>query len=515
MPFFKSLIEKTKNLKFQRNISAKRGHILQLKTLKKLLLKAQFTDFGKTYNFENLVHSDQLSQEYRDAVPLGDYIHMLPWWERSKQGQANVTWPGKIENYAVSSGTTDNSSKYIPVSKEMTRAIHRGSLRQLMAVVRTDAPKDHLMKNWLMMGGSTDLEYNGVYHYGDLSGITTKKIPFFAQWFSKPEPRIKQERDWNEKIQRMTREAINWDVGIIAGVPAWVQMLFENILSHYKISNIHEIWPNLEVYIHGGVSIKPYKKSIDKLLGRPIKYFENYLASEGFMAFQHREDASGMRLLFRNGIYFEFVPFNDTTFNENGELIGHPKALTLEEVDEKTHYAFLISTCSGAWRYLVGDVVRFTNLKNCEIEITGRTKSFLSLCGEHLSVDNMNRAIELTSNDLSVIFSEYTVAGIPHQSGYFAHQWYIGYDGHALDSEQVKQKLDFHLKQLNDDYRIERTAALRDIYVQLIPNNLFIEWMEKNGKFNAQTKFPRVLKNEKLEDWTNFMAQYQSSVSLA
>ncbi len=515
MPFFKSLIEKTKNLKFQRNISAKRGHTIQVRTLRKLLLKAQNTAFGNTYNFETLAQSENLANEFRDRIPSGDYLHMLPWWERSKQGELNVCWPGKIDNFAVSSGTTDNSSKYIPVSKEMTKAIHRGSVRQLLAVVRSDAPKDHLLKNWLMMGGSTDLEYNGVYHSGDLSGITTKKIPLIAQYFTKPEPFIKLERDWNEKIQKMTREAINWDIGIIAGVPAWVQMLFENILNHYKILNIHEIWPNLEVYIHGGVSIKPYKKNIDKVLGRPIKYFENYLASEGFMAFQHREEASGMRLLFRNGIYFEFIPFNDSTFNEQGELIGNPKALTLEEVDEKTHYAFLISTCSGAWRYLIGDVIRFTNLKNCEIEITGRTKSFLSLCGEHLSVDNMNRAIELTSDELMVNFSEYTVTGIPHQSGYFAHQWYIGYDGNALDHESVKEKLDFHLKQLNDDYRIERTAALRDIYVQLIPNTLFIDWMGKNGNFNAQTKFPRVLKKEKLEDWTSFVAQYHANKPLA
>ena len=450
--------------------------------------------------------------EFKRSIEAGDYLKMLPWWERSRNGEPNITWPGKIEYFAVSSGTTDNSSKYIPVTQEMQRAIQRGSLRQVISIAKTDVPKDHIMKNWLMMGGSTELDFNGVYYSGDLSGITTGKIPFLFQRISKPEPEIKLERNWQEKIQKMTREAVNWDVGIIAGVPAWIQMLFESILEHYKISNIHELWPNLEVYIHGGVSLKPYKKSIDKLLGRPIKYFETYLASEGFMAFQTKENTSGMRLLFRNGIYFEFIPFNNENFNENGELTGNPEALSLLKVDEKTEYALLISTCAGAWRYLIGDVIRFTSLKNCEIEITGRTKHFLSLCGEHLSVDNMNRALELTSNDFGVDLIEFTVSGIPHVNGYFAHHWYVGYDGNILDAETVKNSLDTHLKVLNDDYRVERSAALKDIYVDLIPNNVFIEWMRKNGKFSAQTKFPRVMKNEKLEDWKQFVGKFRAEV---
>ena len=507
MAFIKNLLEKSKNLQFNRNISAKRGHEIQLKTLKKLIEKAQFTEYGKEFQFEHMVEADPLDKAFMNAIPAGDYLNMLPWWERARNGEPNITWPGKIDYFAVSSGTTDNSSKFIPVTKEMQRAIQRGSLRQIISIARTDVPKDHIMKNWLMMGGSTSLEFNGIYYSGDLSGITTSNIPLMFQRFSKPEPIIKQEKNWQDKIAKMTREAVKWDVGMIAGVPAWVQMLFESILEHYKISNIHEIWPNLEVYIHGGVSLKPYKKSIDKLLGRPIKYFETYLASEGFIAFQHKEDASGMRLLLRNGIYFEFVPFNEHNFNDNGELIGNPKALSLIEVTEKKDYALLISTCAGAWRYLIGDVIRFTDLKNCEIEITGRTKHFISLCGEHLSVDNMNKALELTSNEFGVDLQEFTVSGVPHVDGYFAHHWYIGYDGSSLDSGAIKQSIDNHLKVLNDDYRVERTAALRDIFVDLIPNDLFIEWMRKHGKLGAQNKFPRVMKNEKLEDWKEFVTQ--------
>lgn len=505
MPFLKTLLYKTRNFQFNRNVGVRRGHDLQLKTLKKLLTKARFTEFGKSHRFDNLLESKKIDKAFMEAVEPGDYLKMLPWWERCRKGEPNITWPGKIEYFAVSSGTTDSSSKFIPFTRDMNRAIQRASLRQIIAIARTDVPKDHIMKNWLMIGGSTSLDYNGIYHSGDLSGITTSHIPLLFQRNSKPEPKIKQERNWQDKIAKMTREAVNWDVGIIAGVPAWIQMLFENILEHYKISNIHELWPNLEVYIHGGVSLKPYKKSLDKLMGRPIKYFETYLASEGFIAFQHKEDASGMRLIFRNGIYYEFIPFNEQNFNDNGELSGNPKALNLLEVQEDTDYALLISTCSGAWRYLIGDIVRFTNLKNCEIEITGRTKHFLSLCGEHLSVDNMNRALELTSNDVGVELIEFTVTGVPHPNGFFGHHWYIGYDGDSLDPEKVKQSLDHHLKILNDDYRVERSAALKDIFVDLIPNDVFIEWMKKHGKLGSQNKFPRVLKNEKLDDWKQFV----------
>jgi len=510
MSLLQNLLDKSKNFQFIRNVSVKRGHEWQVKTLRKLLEKAQFTEFGKAYHFNDSLASSDIVNSFKNTVPAGDYLKMLPWWERSRNGEPNITWPGKIEFFAVSSGTTDSSSKFIPFTKQMNRAIHRASIRQVVAIAKTDVPKDHIMKNWLMIAGSTDLDYNGIYRSGDLSGITTSHIPLMFQRISKPEPEIKRERNWTDKIAKMTREAVNWDVGIIAGVPAWIQMLLESIINHYKISNIHEIWPNLEVYIHGGVSIKPYKRSLDKLMGRPIKYFETYLASEGFIAFQHKEDVSGMRLIFRNGIYFEFIPFNNRNFNENGELTENPNVLSLMEVDDKTEYALLISTCSGAWRYLIGDVIRFTNLNNCEIEITGRTKHFLSMCGEHLSVDNMNRALELTGSELGLDLIEFTVSGIPHTNGLFAHQWYIGYDGNSLDSELVKTKIDNHLKALNDDYRVERTAALKDIYVELIPNDIFIDWMKKSGHLSAQTKFPRVMKNEKLEEWKKFVKQAQA-----
>jgi hypothetical protein len=488
-------------------VNIEEGELVQQKTLKKLLAKAENTAYGKRHKFEDLVHSDNLLTDYQDAAAIGDYLDMLPWWTRSRLGEPNVTWPGLIQNFAVSSGTSDGSSKYIPVSDQMLKAIKRASIRQVISIAQTDVPKDHIAKKWLMIGGSTELEYNGMYYSGDLSGITTGSVPILFQRISKPGLHIRREKNWQEKIEHITREANDWDVGMVAGVPAWIKLLFENIIDQYKIDNIHDLWPNFEAYIHGGVSLTPYKKSLDALMGRPIKYFETYLASEGFIAYQNREDSEGgMRLLLRNGLYFEFIPFNHQNFTENGELLSTAKTLTLSQVNLKEDYALLISTCSGAWRYLIGDTIRFTNLERCEIKITGRTKHFLSLCGEHLSVDNMNRAIEIVANEYNVGFDEYTVCGIPHE-GFFAHEWFISCDAESLYSKQaeIRDKLDMTLKVLNDDYRVERSAALKDIKINLLPPERFYEWMRINGKEGSQNKFPRVLNKKLLKSWRNYL----------
>lgn len=492
-------------------LNTEEGFEVQKGTLKKLLSKAKDTAFGQQYHFDELIHSDRLAQNYMEAVEAGDYLKMLPWWTRCRMGEPDVTWPGKIEHYAVSSGTSDGSSKYIPVSKQMLRAIRRASLRQVLSISQTDVPKDHIAKKWLMIGGSTALEYNGVYYSGDLSGITTGQVPIPFQRISKPDPHIRKERDWQYKIEQITAEAHKWDVGMVAGVPAWVKLLFENIISTYNIQNIHEIWPHFDVYIHGGVSLSPYRKALDGLMGKPIKYFETYLASEGFIAFQSRQDSNGgMRLLLRNGLYYEFIPFNRNNFEENGSLKSIHQTLTLAEVNDKDEYALLISTCAGAWRYLIGDTIKFTDLSRCEIKITGRTKHFLSLCGEHLSVDNMQKALEIVADEYNEIFEEFTVCGVPHD-GFFAHEWFIACDNEALYSKanEIRNKLDMTLKVLNDDYRTERSAALKEVFVHLLPTSYFIEWMKKQGKLGAQNKFPRVLKKDMLERWKSFLADKQ------
>ncbi len=503
------LLTEAKNRGVFTKVNIEEGEVIQSKTLNKLLDKAQQTAFGESHHFSELVNSDRLLTDYQEAVAMGDYLNILPWWTRSRAGEENVTWPESIKNYAVSSGTSDGSSKYIPVSDQMLKYIRRASMRQVLSIIQTDVPKDHIAKKWLMIGGSTELEYNGMYYSGDLSGITTGSVPILFQRLSKPGIHIRKEKNWTDKIAKITEEAKDWDVGMIAGVPAWVKLLVESIIEHYNVDSIHDIWPHFEAYIHGGVALSPYRKSLDGLMGRPIKYFETYLASEGFLAYQTRLDnEGGMKLLLRNGIYYEFVPFNRDNFTENGELRKEAKALRLAQVNDKDEYAILISTCSGAWRYLIGDTIRFTNLDRCEIKITGRTKHFLSLCGEHLSIDNMNKAIELVSEEYNVSFDEFTVCGVPYQ-GFFAHEWYIScdYENIRTKTEEIRYKLDMTLKVLNDDYRVERSAALKNIIVHLLPSSKFYEWLRFTGKEGAQGKFPRVLKKETLQSWRSFLKE--------
>jgi hypothetical protein len=252
------------------------------------------------------------------------------------------------------------------------------------------------------------------------------------------------------------------------------------------------------------VSLDPYRKSFEKLLGRPIEYIETYLASEGFIAYQALPKRKSMRLVLNNGIFYEFVPFNEQNFYPTGEMKPNAETLLIDQVQEGTDYALLLSTCAGAWRYLIGDVIRFTSLEESEIVITGRTKHFLSLCGEHLSVDNMNKAIEMVSSELNVEINEFTVSGVPHGS-LFAHHWFVGTD-HKVDADKLRDRLDFHLKDLNDDYAVERTAALREVVVDVLPVEKFYGWLKSKGKQGGQNKFPRVMNKTQLEDWKKFLA---------
>ena len=249
-------------------------------------------------------------------------------------------------------------------------------------------------------------------------------------------------------------------------------------------------------------------KSYEKLTKFPLIILDTYLASEGFIAFQTGSNTNGsMKLVLDNGIFFEFIPFNSDNFDADGNLKSDPKTLLINEVENNIEYAILISTCSGAWRYLIGDTIKFTNADECEIIITGRTKHFLSMCGEHLSVDNMNKALVLAAKDLNIEVGEYTVCGVPYE-GLFAHHWYIATDD-KVDNQIFKSKIDEHLKVLNDDYRVERGHALKDIFVDVYSHDFFMEFMKQKGKLGSQHKFPRVLKGKMLEDWQEYLKKHK------
>jgi hypothetical protein len=274
------------------------------------------------------------------------------------------------------------------------------------------------------------------------------------------------------------------------------------------VDNIHEIWPNLKVFIHGGIAFEPYKKGFEKLMGSPMIYIDTYLASEGFIAYQTRPHAKGMKLILDKGIFYEFIPFNNDNFDAEGNPTALAKAVHIDQVEEGLDYALLLSTCAGAWRYLIGDTVQFTDKTKSEIKITGRTKHFLSVCGEHLSVDNMNLAIQATKEALNIDIREFTVCAVPCDSS-FKHKWYIG-SLDSVDSETLKNCLDIHLKRLNDDYETERNAML-GMEVIPIPLRLFYQWHEAKGKLGGQSKFPRVMKNDQFEEWENFVTKNWSN----
>ncbi|GAB2771498.1 GH3 auxin-responsive promoter family protein [Rhabdobacter roseus] len=488
----------------------------QKKTLSKLLAKARYTEFGETYNFEAILSSSLFGQprdfyeRYQQSVPVHDYNKMYKqWWVRNVEGEKNICWPGRIKYFALSSGTSEAASKYIPVTKAMSKAMQKTSIRQILSLGKYKELPDKLYeKGFLMLGGSTNLSARDNHFEGDLSGINASQIPFWFKPYYKPGEKIAAERDWALKLEEITLQAKDWDIGFVVGVPAWIQLLMEKIIAHYNLKTIHDIWPNLLVFGHGGVSFEPYKKGFEKLLGKPLIYIDTYLASEGFIAYQTRPGAPGMQLVLDNGIFFEFVPFNEKNFDADGGMVDNPETYMVDEVEEGKEYALLISTCSGAWRYLIGDTVKFVDKAKAEIVITGRTKHYLSLCGEHLSVDNMNKAIDLVSEELGITVKEFTVAGISHDS-LFAHHWYVGTED-AVEAEVLKAKLDEKLMLLNDDYAVERRHALKEVFVTVLPNKTFYGWMESKGKLGGQHKFPRVLKKNLINDWQEYLEQTQS-----
>src|SRR5688500_9744781 len=381
----------------------------QLKVLKKLLKRARFTEFGQAYHFDEMLLNKFPAKKFQELVPTFDYNKIYnQWWHKTLEGKPDVCWPGKIKYFALSSGTSESASKYIPITNDLMRGNRIVMIKQLLTL-RTyqDIPVKSIGKGWLMLGGSTDLQKGPGYYAGDLSGITAKKVPFWFTPFYKPGKRIAREKDWNKKLEEIVENAPHWDISLVVGVPAWIQMCMEKIIERYNLKTIHDIWPNLAFFVHGGVSFEPYKKGFSKLLARPLTYIETYLASEGFIAYQDRQFAKGMKLVTNEHIFMEFVPFDDKNFDHEGNMVQNPEALMIHEVEEGKDYALLISTTAGAWRYLIGDTIRFVDKESCEVIITGRTKHFLSLVGEHLSVDNMNKAVQTVSEDMNIDIPEF------------------------------------------------------------------------------------------------------------
>jgi hypothetical protein len=429
------------------------------------------------------------------------------WWHRAVAQEPDVCWKGTVKYFALSSGTSGAPSKYIPITDAMTRSMQKAGRKMFFSFIKHHLDPTIFTKGMMMVGGSASLNYENGFFSGDLSGINANKVPYWLRGYYKPGVEIARISDWDERIEKIAQNAAAWDIGFMAGIPSWIQLMLERVMEHHKLDNIHEIWPNLGLYVSGGVALGPYKTSMNKMMGKPLAYIDSYLASEGFIAFQNRPDAdrNAMAMILNNGIYFEFVPFNDTNFDSEGNLRSTHLTLTIADVEEGVEYALLLTTCAGAWRYLIGDTVRFVDKKRAEIHITGRTKHFLSITGEHLSVDNMNHGVQLAANDFGIAVREFTVAAMEIGDGQFEHRWYIGCDK-PMDNILFQDRLDRYLKAINDDYKTERGAFL-SIKVQLVKNSVFYEFQHKFAKFDGQAKFPRVMKADKFALWEGFVRE--------
>jgi hypothetical protein len=480
-------------------------HKAQKKVLLQLLKKARLTAFGLKYKFSEILNSDDPISTFQERVPAHDYDAINDeWWHYLLKGHQNVTWPGGQKYFALSSGTTSNK-KYIPVTGDMINAIKKSGMQQVLSLKNFDLPNDFFEKQILMLGSSTSLIEAEDHFEGEISGISAANIPGWFSKFYKPGAEIASIENWDEKVKRIAEEAPGWDIGSISGIPSWVELMLKEIISHNNLNTIHDIWPNLHVYTSGGVAFEPYRNSMEKLLARPLVYIDTYLASEGYLATQKRPDTNSMALIVNNGIFFEFVPFVPENIDNEGRVKPGVKALTLEQAQENTEYVLLISTVSGAWRYMIGDTVVITDKKRSEIQISGRTKHYLNVVGEQLSVQKMNMAIEKLEHSFDIEITEF-IASTVFENDQFKMKFIIGTDK-EIDTTKASELIDAELCENNKNYKVARTKALKGVEVEAIPVQRIYSWSEEFKKLGGQAKIPRVMKEKDFNEFREYVLQ--------
>ncbi len=477
----------------------------QQKELRNLLSKAENTAFGKYYQFKNISTHEDPRDAFAAAVPYHSYDSMYKeWWHKVVKGGEDITWPGKVKYFALSSGTTSNK-KHIPVTDEMLKSIRNAGLQQLKGIADFDLPAEFFEKEILMFGSSTNLKKINDHLEGEISGISASQLPFWFDGYYRPGKDIAAIDDWDQRVEALAKEAPKWDIGSISGIPAWIELMIKKVIEYHKLRHIHEIWPNFMVYTSGGVAFEPYRKSFERITGKPIIVIDTYLASEGYLATQLRKDTDAMALITDNGIYFEFVPFVPENINEDGSIHPDAKALTIEQVKEDTDYILVISTVAGAWRYMIGDTIKFTDKKRAEIKITGRTKHYLNVVGSQLSVIQMNKAMEQLAQQGIADVKEFTVAAVMEEGDYL-HRWYLGTDTSTQkDDKEIAQILDNLLKESNKNYKVARSKALKSVEVRMIPAKIFQHWAEETKQKGGQVKVPRVMKEQDFKQWEQYV----------
>ncbi len=468
-------------------------HDVQNEWFKKLIGAAQNTKWGKTHDYASI----KTPEQYQQKVPISSYEDILPYIIRLRQGEKNLLWPRDIKWFAKSSGTTTSKSKFIPVSKESLEECHFKGGKDMLSIYVNNYPENNIFAGkGLSMGGSHQInEFNNASYYGDLSAIIIQNLPFWVQFMRTPNMSIALLDKWELKIDKMARATIRDNVATIAGVPSWNLILLKKIIEITGKNNILEVWPNLELFIHGGVSFLPYKKQFQKLIpSDQMHYMETYNASEGFFGIQDQKNSDEMLLMLDYGIFYEFVPLEELDKD-------HPKAKLLHEVEKGNTYAMIISTNAGLWRYMIGDTITFTSVNPYRVKITGRTKNFVNAVGEELVVDNAEKAINIACNKTNAIIKEYTVAPIYFSDDHnAAHEWLIEFEKKPDNLSYFSEILDNALKNLNSDYEAKRynNMALQKPEIKILPPKTFYLWLKSKGKLGGQHKVPRLSNHRKI-----------------
>jgi len=462
----------------------------QREVLQDLVTSAQYTEFGRKYNFSKLFNL----RAFKQAVPIQEYEDIKPYIQRIMDGEQNVLWNTPVHWFAKSSGTTSDKSKFIPVSDESLEDCHYKAAKDVLTLYYNFNPESDLLTGkGLVIGGShTVHQINDEAHYGDLSAVLLQNSPFWGHWIRTPELSIALMDEWETKIEKLAQLTINENVTSISGVPTWTMVLFRRILELTGKKNMSEVWPQLELYIHGGVSFVPYKEQFRKLIGKDIHYLEMYNASEGFFAAQDKPGEEGMLLFTDHGVFLEFMPIE-----EYGK--PNPKTIGLQKVELGKNYALVISTNGGLWRYLLGDTISFTTLQPYRIKVSGRVKHYINAFGEEVIVDNSDKAVAMACEKTGAIVNDYTAAPLYFgEESNGAHEWLIEFEKDPNSLPEFVEELDKALQSINSDYEAKRykNIALRMPVVHALEKGIFTSWLKTKGKLGGQHKVPR-LSNER------------------
>jgi hypothetical protein len=498
MPILNTIISwylKKRESDIQRIISS--PHEVQEEVFSKLIKSAKDTVWGKQYNYANIKTVEQFKRE----VPIGNYESHSLYIERIMKGEQNVLWPSEVKWFAKSSGTTSAKSKFIPVTYESLEECHFQGGKDAMLMYLINKPESEMFEGkGLIVGGSHQL--NQLYtesnsFYGDLSAVMMQNMPFWAHYFRTPDLSIAIMDNWDEKLEKMARATLNENVTNISGVPTWTIMLIEKLFEITGKSNLKDIWPNIELYIHGGVSYVPYKKRFERMIQKEdMHYLETYNASEGFLGIQHRLNKNDMLLMLDYGIYYEFMPME-----EYGK--DHPKTYALHEVEPNINYAIVMSSNAGLWRYIIGDTIKFTSINPFLFKISGRTKHYINAFGEELIVENADQAIANACLQCNATVKDYTAAPIFfNNSNIGTHEWVIEFENTPDNMQEFCKVLDEELKKLNSDYEAKRyndIAIIKPI-IHAAPAGTFHSWLKMKGKLGGQHKVPRLCNSREYMD---------------